>query len=36
MCNKIQLMSKNNLLVMIAASNDIHYKQNLNLGNDHR
>ena len=34
MCNKIQLMSKNNLLVMIAASM-IHYKQNLNPGNDH-
>ena len=31
MCNKIQLMSKNNLLVMIAAIM-IHYKQNLNLG----
>ena len=34
MCNKIQLMSKKNLLAMIPASM-IHYKQNLNLGNDH-
>ena len=34
MCNKIQLMGKMNLLVMMASSM-IYYERNLNLGNDH-